>query len=149
MVHIEALHRDVISIPIGGLYLMDIETGREEHHRLAACSHQCIIDIGCHPTGVRENSQGGGLENGKIAIAAAHPHDRLHVGWVAICVHDGAVLHCPYLQILRCIDKAITFEIAGTMLEHGQRFIHTDHQGVAHAASEPLHFHFDIARRDL
>ncbi len=35
------------------------------------------------------------------------------------------------------------------MPEHGQRFIHTDHGGLADAPREPLHFHFDVADGDL
>ena len=51
----------------------------------------------------------------------------------------------PYFNLVRCIDKCVAIVMPRTMPQHSQRFIHANNGGLAHAAREPLHLHFNVA----
>ena len=55
----------------------------------------------------------------------------------------------PHFELVSRINKRIAVPVTGAMPKHLQRFIHADNDSITDTAREPLHFHFDIANRDV
>ena len=133
IVHVEALHGDVIGIAIGGLHFVHVKARREEQHRLAARGDEGLVDIGRHAAGAGQDAQRRRFQDGKIAVAPAHAHHRLHVERVAVAADHRAVVNRPDFQLVRRVDELVALKVAGAVAQHRQRLVHAHHDGGAQA----------------
>ena len=137
--------RNVACGAADSLHFVQVKTSREEENGFAARGNQSLIDIGGNAAGACEDAQGGGFEDGKIAVASAYAQNRADVQWITIIGNGAAILHSPNLKSVGSVDEGFCFEITGAMTQHRQGLIYTYNQRVAGAPGEPLHFNFNIA----
>ena len=102
---VEELHGDLVGVAVGGLHLVGVEARREEQELLAARRLQDLVHVGGHAAAPRQRPQRRRLQDGEVAVAAAHAHHGRDVQDVAVVGRLRAVVHRPDLHAVEGVDE--------------------------------------------
>ncbi len=143
---VEELDRDLVAVAVGRLHLVRVEAGREEEDLLAPRGLQHVEHVGGDPAAPAQRSEGRGLEDREVTVAAPHPHHGQDLPGVALVGHHGPVVDREDLHPVEGVHEASgVVEVAGALAEHGEGLVHPHHHARGAPSREPLHLHLDPA----
>ena len=146
MVVVESLYCHIVSISVRGLYFVQVKSGRKEQYRFAICGHQSFINIGCNTTGPSKQSQSRCFQQSKIPVTSTYSQNRLDCHRITCISYCCSIMNCFNFHAFPGIYKfTVSVKVSAAMPENSQRFIYSCNHNFSFAASEPLHFNFNVS----